>query len=155
MAAAYLAIFMGPVYADPVANKWAIFAWYVVSLCLFDTFGTLFDVNAVSLYPDKFKGLNERRTVQGMGTILGIVGLVLAAVIPPMFITTGVALSYRTSALVTFGAGFVFLALMIPGIFETRQVPRFTACAARTWRAWKSSRAFSSQPAPCSPTSVS
>ncbi len=120
--ASYLAIFMGPIYADPVASKWLIFAWYVVSLCLFDTFGTLFDVNVVSLYPDKFKGLNERRTVQGMGTILGIVGLVLAAVIPPMFITTGVALSYRTSALVTFGAGFFFLALMIPGIFETRQV---------------------------------
>jgi glycoside/pentoside/hexuronide:cation symporter, GPH family len=120
--ASYLLIFMGPVYADPVASKWPIFAWYVVSLCLFDTFGTLFDVNVVSLYPDKFKGLNERRTVQSMGTILGIVGLVLAAVIPPMFITTGVALTYRTSALVTFGVGFVFLALMLPGIFETRQV---------------------------------
>jgi glycoside/pentoside/hexuronide:cation symporter, GPH family len=120
--ASYLAIFMGPVYADPVANKWLIFAWYVISLCLFDTFGTLFDVNAVSLYPEKFTGLNERRTVQAMGTILGIVGLVLAAVIPPMFITTGVALTYRSSALVTFGVGFVFLALMIPGIFETKKV---------------------------------
>jgi glycoside/pentoside/hexuronide:cation symporter, GPH family len=118
----YLAIFMGPVYADPVANKWLIFAWYAISLCLFDTFGTLFDVNAVSLYPEKFTGLNERRVVQAMGTILGIIGLVLAAVIPPMFITTGVALSYRNSALVTFLAGFVFLALMIPGIFETKKV---------------------------------
>lgn len=119
---AYLAIFMGPVYADPVANKWLIFAWYVVSLCLFDTFGTLFDVNVVSLYPEKFKGLNERRVVQAMGTILGIIGLVLAAVIPPMFITTGVALSYRNSALVTFGVGFILLVLMLPGIYETRQV---------------------------------
>jgi GPH family glycoside/pentoside/hexuronide:cation symporter len=119
---AYLAIFLGPIYANPAANQWSIFAWYVVSLCLFDTFGTLFDVNAVSLYPDKFTGLNERRVVQAMGTILGIIGLVLAAVIPPMFITTGVALTYRNSALVTFGIGFIFLALMIPGIFETKQV---------------------------------
>ncbi len=101
-----------------------IFAWYVVSLCLYDTFGTLFDVNVVSLYPEKFTGLNERRTVQAMGTILGIVGLVLAAIIPPMFITTGVALTYRSSALVTFGVGFIFLALMIPGIFETKKVTR-------------------------------
>jgi glycoside/pentoside/hexuronide:cation symporter, GPH family len=118
----YLAIFMGPIYADPSASKWLIFAWYVVSLCLYDTFATLFDVNAVSLYPEKFKGLNERRVVQAMGTLLGIFGLVLAAVIPPMFITTGVAISYRSSALVTFGAGFVFLALMIPGIFETKKL---------------------------------
>jgi Na+/melibiose symporter-like transporter len=57
-----------------------------------------------------------------MGTILGIIGLVLAAIIPPMFITTGVALTYRSSALVTFVVGFILLALMIPGIFETKQV---------------------------------
>ena len=120
--AAYLGIFFGPIYADPETNRWLIFAWYVVSLCLYDTFGTLFDVNAVSLYPDKFKGLNERRLVQAMGTILGIIGLVLAAIIPPMFITTGEPLTYRTSALVTFGVGFLFLVLMIPGIYETKKV---------------------------------
>jgi GPH family glycoside/pentoside/hexuronide:cation symporter len=119
---AYLAIFMGPIYADPAGSKWLIFAWYVVSLCLYDTFATLFDVNAVSLYPEKFTGLNERRVVQAMGTLLGIVGLVLAAVIPPMFITTGVAVTYRSSALVTFGVGFLFLVLMIPGIFETKKL---------------------------------
>lgn len=119
---AYLAIFMGPIYADPDANKWLIFAWYVVSLCLYDTFGTLFDVNAVSLYPEKFTGLNERRVVQAMGTMLGIIGLVLAAVIPPMFITTGEALTYRSSALATFGIGFILLIIMIPGIYETKKV---------------------------------
>jgi GPH family glycoside/pentoside/hexuronide:cation symporter len=119
---AYLAIFMGPIYADPVANKWLIFAWYVISLCLYDTFGTLFDVNAVSLYPEKFTGLNERRVVQAMGTMLGIIGLVLAAIIPPMFITTGEALTYRSSALATFGIGFILLIIMIPGIYETKKV---------------------------------
>jgi Na+/melibiose symporter-like transporter len=94
----------------------------VVSLCLYDTFATLFDVNAVSLYPEKFTGLNERRLVQMMGTLLGIFGLVLAAVIPPMFITTGVTITYRHSALVTFGVGFLLLFLMIPGIFETKKL---------------------------------
>jgi GPH family glycoside/pentoside/hexuronide:cation symporter len=120
--ASYLAIFMGPIYADPSGSKWLIFAWYVVSLCLYDTFATLFDVNAVSLYPEKFTGLNERRLVQMMGTLLGIFGLVLAAVIPPMFITTGVTITYRHSALVTFGVGFLLLFLMIPGIFETKKL---------------------------------
>jgi Na+/melibiose symporter-like transporter len=57
-----------------------------------------------------------------MGTNLGIIGLVLAAVIPPMFITTGVATSYRSSAMVTFGVGFIFLVLMLPGIFETKKL---------------------------------
>jgi GPH family glycoside/pentoside/hexuronide:cation symporter len=45
---AYLAIFMGPIHVDPTASQWSIFAWYVISLCLYDTFGTLFDVNVVS-----------------------------------------------------------------------------------------------------------
>jgi Na+/melibiose symporter-like transporter len=54
--------------------------------------------------------------------MLGIIGLVLAAVIPPMFITTGVAITYRNSALVTFGLGLIFLVFMIPGIYETRKV---------------------------------
>lgn len=118
----YVAIFMGPTFASPNASQWTIFAWYVVSLCLYDTFGTLFDVNAVSLYPEKFTGLNERRVVQAMGTSLGIIGLVLAQIIPPMFITTGVAVTYRNSALVTFGLGFIFLLLMIPGIYETKKL---------------------------------
>jgi glycoside/pentoside/hexuronide:cation symporter, GPH family len=118
----YVAIFLGPIHADPAASQWSIFAWYVISLCLYDTFGTLFDVNVVSLYPEKFTGLNERRLVQAMGTSLGIIGLVLAAIIPPMFITTGVAVTYRNSALVTLGLGFFFLLLMLPGIYETKKV---------------------------------
>lgn len=118
----YLAIFMGPVGGDPVADRWKIFAWYVVSLCLYDLFGTLFEVNVVSLYPEKFRGLNERRVVQAYGTILGIIGLVLAATIPPMFITTGVAVSYRNSAFVTVMVGLFLFLLILPGIYETKQV---------------------------------
>jgi glycoside/pentoside/hexuronide:cation symporter, GPH family len=118
----YCAIFFGPTGLDPVAHKWTIFVWYVVSLCMYDLFGTLFEVNVVSLYPEKFRGLNERRLVQAFGTILGIVGLVLAATIPPMFITTGVAASYQRSAVVTASIGLFLLLLMIPGTFETKQV---------------------------------
>lgn len=118
----YAGIFMGPVYADPVTNQWKIFTWMTAFLCLYDLFGTLFEVNVCSLFPDKFRGLNERRVVQMMGTILGIFGLVLAQVIPPMFITTGVAATYRIASFVTLGGGILFMALMIPGIIETRQV---------------------------------
>lgn len=120
--ASYVAIYMGPSYVATEANQWLIFGWYVVSLCLYDSFGTLFEVNASSLYPDKFKGLNERRLVQAMGSSLGILGLVLAAVIPPLFITTGLAATYRNSAFVTFSVGLILLFLFIPGIFETKKV---------------------------------
>ena len=118
----YLLIFLVPLHWNPAQDKWLIFAWYVGSLCLYDTVGTLYDVNVISLYPDKFRGLNERRTVQGFGTILGILGLVLAAVIPPMFIKTGVAATYRSSALVTLVLGLFMFLLIIPGIWENKRV---------------------------------
>ena len=115
----YLMIYLGP---TDTTHQWSIFAWYVVSLCLFDVFGTLFDVNVVSLYQEKFRGLKDRRMVQGFGTILGITGLVLAATVPPLFITTGVTATYRNSAMVTVGVGLFLFLLMIPGIIETPRV---------------------------------
>jgi len=118
----YLAIFLGPTGLDPVADKWPIFAWYIVSICVYDFFCTLFDVNAASLFPEKFRGLNDRRMAQSFGTIFGVIGVVLSAVIPPMFITTGVAATYRNAALVTVIIGLVFLLLLLPGTFETKAV---------------------------------
>ena len=118
----YLAIFLGPTGLDPVADKWQIFAWYAISLCLYDLFCTLFDVNAASLFPEKFRGLNERRMVQLFGTIFGILGIVLAAIIPPMFITTGVAVTYRHSAMATVVIGLFMLLLLLPGTFETKKL---------------------------------
>jgi len=118
----YLAIFLIPLGWDPVKDQWLIFSWYLITLCIYDTFGTLYDVNAVSLYPDKFLGLNERRTVQGFGTILGIIGLVLAAIIPPLFITTGEAVTYRNSAMATLGIGLILFMIIIPGIFEDKKI---------------------------------
>jgi len=118
----YLAIFLGPTGLDPVTHQWEIFAWYTISLCAYDLFGTLFDVNVVSLFPEKFRGLNERRTVQAFGTILGIIGLVMAAIIPPMFITTGVAITYRNSAWATVVIGLILFLFMLPGTFESKKV---------------------------------
>jgi GPH family glycoside/pentoside/hexuronide:cation symporter len=117
----YLLIFLGPTQ-NAAANQGKIFGWYVATLCLYDVFATLFDVNALSIFPEKFRNPNDRRTVQAFGTLLGIVGLVLANVIPPLFLKTGVASSYRTSAMVTAGVGVLLFALMIPGLYETQQM---------------------------------
>ncbi|MFX1574778.1 MAG: MFS transporter [Promethearchaeota archaeon] len=105
-------------------NKWSIFAWYVISLCIYDTLATLYDVNVVSIYPDKFKSLGERRTTQGFGTILGIIGLVAAA-IPPMFFIgekTLIASGYIFGAIFSVGLGLIIFIFTIPGIFEDKRM---------------------------------
>ena len=125
----YLLIYLVPPawYGDPTtvaANQWLIFGWYIGTLFLYDFLVAIWDVNVLSLFPDKFRGLNERRSVQGFGTIFGILGLVLAAIIPPMFIPAedAVAANYITSAMVTSGFGFIFLLFAIPGIRESKHV---------------------------------
>ena len=123
----YLLIYLVPSgwYGSPAivaANQWLIFAWYLGTLCLYDFLLAIWDINVLSLFPDKFRGLNERRSAQGFGTTFGIIGLVLSALIPPMFITTGAAPTYITAALVTVGGGAIFFIIAIPGIKESQHV---------------------------------
>ncbi|MFX0075785.1 MAG: MFS transporter [Candidatus Hermodarchaeota archaeon] len=123
----YLLIYLVPAswYGTPeivAANQWLIFAWYLGTLCLYDFIAAIWDINVLSLFPDKFRGLNERRSAQGFGTIFGIIGLVLSAIIPPMFITTGVAPTYITAALVSVGVGAALFIITIPGIREQQHV---------------------------------
>lgn len=118
----YLVIFLVPLHWHPPDDTWKIFAWYVGSLLLFDTFFTLYEINATSLFPVKFRIPEERRAVQGWGTLLGILGLVLAFVITGMIVNQNHPESYRQGALVSFGGGFLFFALLLPGVYEDKRL---------------------------------
>ncbi len=123
----YLIIFLVPfdwfgTEALVEANKWKIFAWYVFSLLLYDTTYTIFDINACSLFPEKFSKPYERRLVQGWVTLLGILGLVLAFVITGSIVNQYNPGSYRIGAFWTFGGAFFFLMLFIPGLYEPKKL---------------------------------
>jgi GPH family glycoside/pentoside/hexuronide:cation symporter len=124
----YMLIFMVPTNwfgsgSAVAANQWLIFGWYLGTLCLYDTLLTLYDVNVISLYPDKFRGLKERRSVQGYGTILGITGLVLAFTIPSLlFIDTYTAQTYVSASMFSVIIGFMFFLIVIPGVYEDKKV---------------------------------
>jgi Na+/melibiose symporter-like transporter len=106
-------------------NQWLIFIWYAGTLCLYDSTLTIYEVNVISLYPDKFRALDERRTTQLFGTILGITGLVLAAIIPPMIIGEALAPSgYINASIVIVGIGFILFLLILPGVYEGKKTKR-------------------------------
>ncbi len=120
----YFFIYMVPLEWDPVKNpnyNLPVFMWFLTTLCIYDTTVTIFDINVVSIYPDKFRGLNERRTTTGMGAVFGILGLALSAIIPPLFITTGIRETYRTAAMITVLLGLIFFIFMIPGAWEDKK----------------------------------
>lgn len=118
----YLLIFVVPLSWHAPHDTWKIFAWYIGALLLFDTFYTLYDINSVSLFPVKFRTPEERRAVQGWGTLLGILGLVLAFVITGMIVNQNHPESYRQGALVSFTGGFVLFALILPGVYENKRM---------------------------------
>jgi GPH family glycoside/pentoside/hexuronide:cation symporter len=124
----YVAIFLVPYEWDPVLDQWKIFGWYVVTLIIFDSTFSLMDINSVSLFPEKFRKLDERRTAQGFGTILGILGIVLAFIVTGMFFPENMDLlsredamsAYRTVGKVSLVGGVFLFLLVIPGIFENK-----------------------------------
>ncbi len=120
----YLVIFLVPLRWHRPNDTWKILAWYVGSLLLFDTFFTIYDINATSLFPVKFRTPQERRSVQGWGTLLGILGLVLAFVITGMIVNQNHPESYRQGALVSFGGGFLLFALILPGVVREQAPAR-------------------------------
>ena len=113
----YILIFTPP-NVDPQSGAWILFGWLVFTLCLFDTFETIFYVNFQSLFPDKFRSVEERRTATGIQTPIGIVGIVLGAVVPPLFITFGVLDSYILQAGIVFVVCLIALIALIPGSRE-------------------------------------
>jgi GPH family glycoside/pentoside/hexuronide:cation symporter len=118
----YLLVFSLPLTLDPVRDQWIIFSWLFVSICLYDTLFTLWDVNVRAMYPDKFRGLGERRTAAGIGTIIGMSGIVASSIIPPLFIRFGVPETFRIQAWVLIGVGLIIFFLMIPGIREDEEI---------------------------------
>ncbi|UCG02803.1 MAG: MFS transporter [Candidatus Heimdallarchaeota archaeon] len=118
----YLAIFLVPLNWDPVTDQWLIFGWALISVCLYDTLFTLWNVNAIALFPDKFRGSDERRTATSFGTFLGLLGIVAGSIVAPLFINEGVPESYRVSAWMLVGIGIILFFGMVPGMFENSEM---------------------------------
>ena len=117
----YLFVFLIPLTLDPVKDQWIIFAWLLTTICLYDTLYTMWNVNVISMYPDKFRGQAERRTAAGIGTIVGMTGIVVSSIIPPLFIRFGVPETFRTQAWIMGVIALIILCFMIPGIREDEE----------------------------------
>lgn len=110
----YILIFTPP-NVDPESGGLIIFAWLVFATCLFDTFGSIWWIGFASLFPDKFRSIEERRTVQAIATPIGIIGIALGAIIPPLLITYGDIQSYVIQGGVMILIGLVIFCVSIPG----------------------------------------
>jgi len=110
----YILIFFPP-DVDPDSGALILFIWLVFTTCLFDTFNSLWWVNFYSLYPDKFRSARERRIAAGIITPVGILGVALGGIIPPLLISYGSKQTFLYQAFVVVMFNVVFFCLAIPG----------------------------------------
>jgi len=117
----YVLIFTPP-DVDPQSGAWILFAWLLFTICLYDTFGSICLVNYYSLFPDKFRSVEERRTLTGLAIPVGVLGVLLGAIVPPLLITFGNLQSYIIQAGAVFLVCLVALILAIPGCRDDQEI---------------------------------
>ncbi len=116
----FLLIFSPP-NIDAQTQPWTIFIWLVVVLCLFDTFETLFTSNFFALFPDKFRGDDERVKASWIYVYLGLIGVVLANLLPPIIIIYGNLGSFALMAWIAIIISLASGVVMIPGIKDDKK----------------------------------
>ncbi len=84
-----LAVSLALVWTPPAGlGGWALFAYFIVVLFVFDTLFTFVILNSTALFPEMYPSLTERAQVSALRQVLGIVGLVVAMALPPVLYTS-------------------------------------------------------------------
>jgi len=113
----FLLVFTPP-NVDAQKSPWILFGWLVITTCAFDFFWSIFIVNILSIFPDKFREQSERVTASGINVFVGFFGVVFGFLLPPLIIEYGNIQSYSITAIICIGISIICLILMIPGIRE-------------------------------------
>ncbi len=104
------------IFTPPSLDQWLLFGWLVFATCLYDTFASVFWVNFSSLFPDKFRSVKERRTATGLQIPVGLVGVALGAILPPIVVEFGIPSTYVAQSGIVIIVGLIALGLAIPGV---------------------------------------
>jgi len=119
---AYVGIFAVPswVQASPVR----LFFWMVIFVCLYDGCYSLWEVNYQGVFPNKFRTTEERSKTAVIATSIGVFGIALGAVLPPLFYSYGKPESFAISAQIIGAIGLVGAVLIRRGVRETPEMKK-------------------------------
>jgi GPH family glycoside/pentoside/hexuronide:cation symporter len=124
----FFLVFAFPAWAGPAASVGLLFALLLLSTFIFDALYSAWEVNYQSVFPDRFRGTDERARAAGIGTAIGTVGVAAGFVVPTLFVRYGEPSTYVTNAAWFAVGGIVLVALLVPGVRETRpMIDRYLA----------------------------
>ncbi len=108
---------------DARVNPWPVFFWLLFSLIMFDTFGTLVNVNIAALRPDKFRTEDERRILSGYFGVIDMIAQALGMLLPPLFLGAGEGReAYALMGALVATIGIVSCILWLPGSREDKYI---------------------------------
>ena len=106
-----------------IIGQLGLFVWYLVVQCTNDTAFSLFDVNRIALFPDKFRHPNDRKIAGFLTVFLETTGVILGIVIPILILgILGPEEGYVFQAIIISAIGIALVFLMIPGVREDEEM---------------------------------
>lgn len=109
-------------FTPPTEELIFLFVYLIFITCLVDLLLSTWTTNYYALYTDKFRSQEVRTRVSGLTVILGIIGITVGTLIPPLIIEYGNKESYIIAAAIIAFLGIITMMLMIPGIKENKEM---------------------------------
>jgi len=116
----YIGVFAVPGFVK--RSSLLLFLWMVVFVCIYDGCYSLWEVNYQGVFPDKFRTTAEREKTAVISTTIGVFGVALGAVLPPMFYSYGKPASFVVSAVIIGIIGIAGAFLIRRGVRETAEM---------------------------------
>ena len=99
----------------------AAFFWLLIFYCIQDSVFSLYDINRVALFPDKFRDVEDRRTAGAITALLETIGVLLGILIPTLLVDEA-GNGWDTTAIVVAIISVIMFILMIPGVRESQEL---------------------------------
>ena len=106
----------------PFRDQFGMFIWLIITICAFELLFSLWQINWLSLFPDKFREPKERTRVGAWTTIWGVIGIALGVLIPPLIIEYANVTTHILAAIVVTFIGFIMVLFALPGMREDEDV---------------------------------
>ncbi|MFX1418409.1 MAG: MFS transporter [Promethearchaeota archaeon] len=113
-----------------IANQVGNFIYFMITIILFEFFYTMYALNTTSLFPETFISKNERITANNVRQVFLIVGLIVAFILPSLFINDYSDPSTRTlREYQLFGIELAIIIIIFGSffaLFTPREKPEFS-----------------------------
>ncbi|MEJ2248440.1 MAG: MFS transporter [Candidatus Lokiarchaeota archaeon] len=113
-------------------SELVVFIYFIIIINVFDTFYTMYSLNQTALFPEMFQDLEKRAKANNYVQVFNIIGLLLAALIPTLFVPDQIApgsepgyiLGAIIMAILAFIFGLIFIKFGIKERVEFSKDPK-------------------------------